>query len=87
MIRFNLVVCNPDPNGDIVQKTLCWHALPGKGHTLNIAAEGCTGCFAVVDEVQHWLGLDEIDVKCHITDRSAAESFEELKKDGFRYPV
>ncbi len=85
MLKFKLVVDNPNPNGDSVEKEFEWPVVPRKGELLNIAPKGYTGSFAVVEDVQHWLGCDDIDVKCRLTEPNAVEAFEELKKEGFSH--
>ena len=48
MPKFNLLVDNPNPNGDSVEKEFEWPVVPRKGEVLNIAPKGYTGSFAVV---------------------------------------
>jgi hypothetical protein len=85
MVKFNLIVESPDQKSDVLQKEFEWPVVPRKGEYLNIAPKGCTGSSAEVDDVQHWFGCEDIDVKCHLTDATAVEAFEALKEEDFHH--
>ena len=88
MPKFNIIVHPPKAieGKNWRQLTIEWPVVPSKGQTIFLGPKGCDGVCVRVTDVNHWLGVDDIDVHCFIVgERDPVEAFNSLvKEDGWQ---